>query len=191
MDFNKMMKSIDEKYLEVWDKFTKNPNDQNVSGFASHQPVLVTLLQKYGGKCNVLELGCGYGSSPILAGLSSYSEHYETDYDWLQKVKEFESENHSFHFVDNHEKFMWNDLIPFSKSWDIAFIDNASGESRQSNLIKLKDKCSYIVCHDTEEVYKQAASDYRWNFSMFKYHYVFKNYNTFTTVVSNYFDFTM
>lgn len=182
---------INSQYLSVWNKFIVDTNDQNVDGFASHQPVLVTLLKQLYGRARVLELGCGYGSSPIIVGLSLYSEHYETDANWLEKVKEFEKINHVFRQVNSHEKYQWNDTEPFSKLWDVAFIDNAAGESRQSNLIKLKDKCRFIVCHDTEEVYKPAASDYKWDFSSFKYHFVFKNYNTYTTVVSNFEEFNM
>lgn len=190
-NYSNYLSKVDSKYLSVWNKYVADKEDQNVDGYASHQPVIVTLLERLGGNARVLELGCGYGSSPIVVGLSSYSEHYETDAQWLEKVREFECENHSFHLVKNHEKFQWNDTEPFEKLWDVAFIDNAIGESRQSNLLKLKDKCRFIICHDTEEFYKPAASAYGWDFSMFKYHFVFKNYNTYTTVVSNFEDFKM
>lgn len=186
------LSKIDTQYLSVWNKFVANPNDQGVDGFASHQPVLVTLLQKLGGNARVIELGTGRGSSAIVAGLSSYSEHYETDLDWYNQMKElFETPEHIFKLVTNHEKYHWNEEEPFSKLWDVAFVDNAIGESRQSNLMKLSNKARFIVCHDTEEVYKPAASDYGWDFSSFKYHFVFRNYNTFTTVVSNFEDFSM
>ena len=175
---------IDEKYLSVWNKFVEDKNASIDTLSASHQPVLITLLKKLD-MPRVLELGCGYGSSPLIVDLSSYSEHYETNSEWLEKVKEFESENHTFHLVKDHEKLHWNDPEIFSKTWDVAFVDGASGESRQSNLMKLKDKCRFIVCHDTEEVYTKSESDYKWDFSSFKYHFVFNNYKVFTTVVSN------
>ena len=87
--------------------------------------------------------------------------------------------------------YEWLNCPAFEQEWDVAFIDNAPGESRQSNLLKLRDKCRFIVCHDTEEVYKPSASNYGWNFSTFKYNFVFDKYNTYTNVLSNFEEFKM
>lgn len=173
-------------YYQVYNNYLKNPNELLVDGFASHQPVLMTLLNRIKNP-KVIELGIGYGSTPLIVDNSEYSEHYETDLDWFTNLKkEFSSENHIFELIKNQSKYEWNDEIVFEKEWDIAFIDNASGESRQSNLIKLKDKAKFIICHDTEELYKPSASAYGWDFSSFKYIYLFDKYNTYTSVVSNY-----
>jgi len=178
-------------YYQVYKTYLEKPTELLIDGFASHQPVLMTLLNKIE-KAKVLELGIGYGSTPLIVDNSEYSEHYETDLDWFNNLKEeFSSEKHIFNLVTNHSKFDWNEESIFSKEWDIAFIDNAAGESRQSNLMKLKDKARFIVCHDTEELYKPSASDYKWDFSSFKYQYVFTKYNTYTSVVSNFENFTL
>lgn len=183
-------RTANPEYTKVYNIYKERPNDQNVDGYASHQPVLMALLKKIENPM-VLELGIGFGSSPMLVEMSYYSEHYETDDSWRYKLMQFDNSMHQFKLVKKYDKYNWFDEEIFSKQWDIAFVDNAPGESRQSNLLKLADKARFIVCHDTEEVYKPAASDYKWDFSMFKYHYVFKNYNTFTTVVSNYETFEM
>jgi len=178
-------------YYKVYKTYLENPTELLIDGFASHQPVLMTLLNKIK-KAKVLELGIGYGSTPIIVDNSEFSEHYETDLDWFNNLKqEFSSEKHIFELIKNHSKYEWDDAVVFEKEWDIAFIDNASGESRQSNLLKLKDKAKFIVCHDTEELYKPSASNYGWDFSTFKYQYVFDKYNTFTSVVSNFEPFKM
>jgi hypothetical protein len=161
-----------------------------MDGYATHQPVLIELLRRLN-KPKVLELGIGYSSTPFIVKDSSYSEHYDTDSHWLELLKDYQKENHIFKLVNNHDKYNWYESEIFSKEWDIAFIDNASGESRQSNLMKLKDKAQFIICHDTEEVYKPAASNYGWNFSSFKYHFVYTEYNIYTTVISNFQQFSM
>jgi hypothetical protein len=155
-----------------------------IDGFSSHRPVLEKILRQINNP-KVIELGIGFGSTPLIVELSEYSEHYDTEQDWINKFTHLFSENHIFNKINNYSKFEWNEDI-FQKNWDVAFIDNAPGESRQSNLIKLKDKSKFIICHDTEELYKEAASDYRWDFSNFKYHYVYTEYNTYTTIVSNF-----
>jgi hypothetical protein len=178
-------------YYKVYNTYLENPTELLIDGFASHQPVLVELLKSIS-EPKVIELGIGFGSTPIIVDLAKYSEHYETDIEWHNNLKkEFETKNNIFNLVTNHSKFSWDEESIFSKEWDVAFIDNASGESRQSNLMKLKDKVKFIICHDTEELYKPSASDYKWDFSSFKYHYVFTKYNTYTSVVSNYENFTL
>lgn len=167
-----------------------NTNEMSLDGYATHQPVLIELLKKVK-KPKVLELGIGFSSSPYIVKESSYSEHYETDPQWIESLAEYQNKNHIFKLVNNHDKYNWYDSEIFSKEWDIAFIDNASGESRQSNLMKLKDKCRFIICHDTEELYKPAASNYGWNFGTFKYHFVYTEYSIYTTVVSNFEQFSM
>ena len=157
---------------------------KEIDGYSSHQPVLIKLLEQIQNP-KVIELGVGFGSTPLIVKSSSYSEHYDTEQSWLDKFIELQSTDHIFHKINNYSKYEWQEDI-FSKEWDIAFVDNAPGESRQSNLIKLMNNSKYIICHDTEEVYKEAASDYKWDFSQFKHHFVFTEYNTYTTVVSNF-----
>jgi hypothetical protein len=106
-------------------------------------------------------------------------------------MKKYETDNHKIIFWNQYTMYEWLNCPAFEQEWDVAFIDNAPGESRQSNLLKLRDKCRFIVCHDTEEVYKPSASNYGWNFSTFKYNFVFDKYNTYTNVLSNFEEFKM
>lgn len=164
--------------------------DPNNEGWGSHQPVLTYLLNKIP-NCRFLELGAGDNSTSLITELSSYSEHYETNFEWYQKMKKYETDIHKIIFWNQYTMYEWLNCPAFEQEWDVAFIDNAPGESRQSNLLKLRDKCRFIVCHDTEEVYKPSASNYGWNFSTFKYNFVFDKYNTYTNVLSNFEEFKM
>jgi hypothetical protein len=168
----------------------KQETSNEQESWGSHQPVLVKLLKDFPNS-RFLELGAGDNSTPLIIENTIYSEHYETNFDWFKKMKSFEKENHPVIFWSSYTREEWIGCPAFEKEWDIAFVDNAPGESRQSNLMKLKGKAKVIVCHDTEELYKPSASAYGWDFSMFKYVFVYDKFNTYTTVVSDTIDFKM
>lgn len=147
--------------------------------WGSHEPVLKKVLELFPSS-KFLELGSGYVSTPLIIDKTIFSIHLETNKDWYNEIKKFEKENHRIEFFDKYSLYEW-DCDFFKEDWDIVFIDNAPGESRQSNLLKLKDKTKIIICHDTE------ASCYKWDFLMFKYVYTYK-VGAYTTVCSNFYD---
>jgi hypothetical protein len=148
----------------------------------SHQPVLAGLLQCVP-KARVLELGIGYGSTPLVVCLSGHSVSLETKRDWYRKFARYASAAHAIELFENYDEWEWR-CPYFNEDWDIAFVDNAPGRSRQSNLEKLAERSRFIVCHDTEEVFKPSPSDYRWDFSGFEHVWTCTLSGTYTTVVS-------
>ena len=149
-----------------------------LDNWATHKPVIMEILREYPNS-KFLELGTGYNSTPFIVNGTTESIHLETNKSWYDEMKKFEKNNHKIEFFENFSLYEWN-CDYFNQEWDVCFIDNAPGESRQSNLVKLKDKCKIIICHDTE------APSYGWDFSMFKYVYTYTKYPVTTTLCSNF-----
>lgn len=149
----------------------------------SHQPVLFELLELNPGT-RVLELGVGYGSTPIVLQLSGTSVSLETDADWYGRFARFDTPAHRILRWHDYDRDEWR--CPYlEEDWDVAFVDNSPYSTRQSNLLKLADRARFIVCHDTEECFKPAGSDYRWDFSSFRHVWTYTRFDNYTTVVSN------
>jgi hypothetical protein len=150
-----------------------------IDTWESHQPVLVGLLTRLPGS-RVLELGMGYASTPVVLALSSTSVSIETEEAWFARFSKFARPGHEFVLVAAD----WR--TPYlEETWDVVFVDNSPYSTRQSNLIALADKARFIVCHDTEECFKPAGSDYRWDFSSFRHVWTYTRFDNYTTVVSN------
>jgi len=158
------------------------------NGYGSHKPVLEAALNYYGSP-TVLELGMGHNSSKIISDKASHAEHFETKESWIQKVESFLNPDISTtHFVEAIEDIDFNKRFK-GKRFDIIFIDFAPGEPRGEMCKRLAKKGEMLICHDTEETIEpEAASDYRWDFSGFKYKFHFMKARPHTTVVSNFID---
>lgn len=155
-----------------------------MNDWETHEPVLVELLARPPG-ARMLELGTGFGSTPVVLGLSSYSVSLETDEAWYRRFARFDSESHRLSLWRDFSEFEWN--CPFlTEDWDVALVDNAPAHTRQSNLVKLAASTRFVVCHDTQEVFHPSPSDYRWDFSTFRHVWTYTQFDTYTTVVSNF-----
>lgn len=158
--------------------------DGQVNDWETHEPVLVELLARMPG-ARMLELGTGFGSTPVVLGLSGSSVSLETNGEWHRRFARFGSASHQVLLWRDFSEFEWN--CPFlTEAWDIALVDNAPGHSRQSNLVKLAACARFVVCHDTQEVFRPSPSDYRWDFSAFRHVWTYTQFDTYTTVVSNF-----
>lgn len=158
-------------------------NGGEVSDWETHEPVLVELL-KLKPAARVLELGTGFGSTPVVLGLSGSSVSLETSEAWYRRFARFDSVDHRVSLWRDVSEFAWE--CPYlDEEWDIAFVDNAPAHSRQSNLEKLSAHTRFVVCHDTQEVFRPSPSDYRWDFSAFRFVWTYTQFGTYTTVVSN------
>lgn len=149
----------------------------------SHQPVLLALL---GGlpRARVLELGMGYASTPIVLALSGSSVSIEIDEAWFARFSRFARPGHDLVLLADYTASEWH--TPYlEQQWDVALVDNSPYSTRQSNLLALSHRARFIVCHDTEECFKPAGSDYRWDFSSFRYVWTYARFDSYTTVVSN------
>ena len=157
-------------------------SDVTADGFESHQPVLIGLLRHVPG-ARALELGIGHGSTPLFLCLTGSSVSLETSPRWHRRFARYASPTHKIELFQDFDEWEWR-CSYFDEPWDVAFIDNAPGRSRQSNLEKLAERSRFVVCHDTEEMFKPSASDYRWDFSGFEHVWTCTLASTYTTVVS-------
>ena len=156
--------------------------DFELSDYETHQPVLFALLD-YVPNARVLELGMGFGSTPVLLGRAGSSLSLETDPIWYRRLRRYASARHRIQLWRDFDEREWN-CPYFDEGWDIALVDNAPALSRQSNLVKLANSSRFVVCHDTQECFGPAASNFQWDFSSFEHVWTHTRFGTYTTVVS-------
>ena len=154
-----------------------------LQAFESHQPVLLALLEAVP-NARTLELGTGYGSTPIILARSGKSLSLETDPSWYRRFRRYGSTAHLFELCGDFDDIEWH-CPHLHEPWDVALVDNSPGTTRQSNAMKLAASTRFIVCHDTQECFGPAASNFGWDFSSFRYVWTYTRFETYTTVVSN------
>jgi hypothetical protein len=74
--------------------------------FETHQPVLLRLLDAVG-NARVLELGTGYGSTPIVLARSGQSLSLETDPVWFTRFARFGSPAHRIELWHDFDEWEW------------------------------------------------------------------------------------
>lgn len=98
----------------------------------------------------VIELGAGNYSTPILHEIASAQDRHLTtvdnNADWLNRFKIFENDGHTLELLQS-----WNDFKP--ESYGLAFVDHADPPShpRWLQVQKLLPVSGVIVIHDTED----------------------------------------
>jgi hypothetical protein len=130
----------------------------------NHLPLLLLGLHLTNG--DVLELGCGEGSTPYLRQYCEANGRmfrtWDNNLEWVKKI--------GAGFTDN-----WDDTIEGAKEkhHGLIFIDHAPGERRHLDAITLANAADVLVLHDTEE---GGAGNYMWGkaWPHFKYRL---NYN--------------
>lgn len=148
----------------------------------SHVPVLAAAVNRTKGA--VLELGCGWWSTPMLRLMCHYMrvadpqwrrlESYDTDDQWgatfnVPVVKD------------------WKQWKPQEKEYGVAFVDCSPGESRVELIQRLRGICHFIVAHDTEADIPPSGGNYRWTLldGVFKHQTIYKDIRPWTTVYSD------
>ena len=121
--------------------------------YATHQPFLWHYLKKT--KKPILELGAGFGSTPLLHLFSQVNSvpltTIDHDWVWLGRFRNYRSELHELIYSDVEENG-WEsylDSIP-AKEWGVVLIDQGSWQSRKDTARFLKEKADYIVIHDID-----------------------------------------
>jgi SAM-dependent methyltransferase len=149
-------------------EFLDNPNND------THFRILLWLaLNKTTG--NVLELGCGYGSTPYLQRYCKENDRYllscDSKQEWAEKFR-------GAVYYQSWDTFDW------SRRWDVVLVDHAPGEHRQIAIQLLKPVSKILVIHDTE-----PAADHgyqmRQHFSKFRYCVEIKTDGAWTTMLSD------
>ena len=133
----------------------KNYLTYKVNEYATHQPFLWHYLKKT--TKPILELGSGYGSTPLL---HAYSAHhniplYTLDHDtaWLSRFSPLKSDIHTLLSVDVSGDWQaFQDAIPTGIQWGVVFIDHGSWQSRVNCVRFLKDKAEYVIVHDFDNL---------------------------------------
>ena len=121
-------------------------------GYASHFPVLAAALAKTTGP--VLELGMGWGSTPMLHAMCAPKlrilNSLETDKNWYKQFESFDCDFHSVLRVPDWKDIMAQFGMSHVLKWDVAFIDCSPGEIRKDLAMRLKGKAKFILLHDHE-----------------------------------------
>ena len=151
---------------------------KNVETWNSHRPLLLMALEltKEG---DVLEMGCGYGSTPYLQSYCKTNNRnlYSYDYDenWAKK----------FNAVCVNGD--WETADYNNRNYSVALIDESPGEHRGTSIKNLIDKVDIFVAHDTE-----ISHDHAYHMleliNSFKYIFHFHKFNNRATIFSNKYD---
>lgn len=115
----------------------------NCDPWSTHLPALALAVLRYGPR--VLEIGCGWYSTPMLYTMSNRVETIETDYAWACKFLRLT--NGHLHVVPDIEE----GATMFSAfPWDVVFVDCDPVYQRAPCVRLFLEKPCCIVAHDTE-----------------------------------------
>lgn len=116
-----------------------------IDKYGTHQEILEKYIKLY--PDNVIELGAGYYSTPILNKYSKLARTVDNDKTWLDNVSSFANQNHYFTMVDSWDKF-----IPEGR-YSVAFVDHADAPDHQRwiQVLKLIPHAGIIIVHDYED----------------------------------------
>lgn len=147
------------QHLELMAKTDNYGFLRMVDNWSNHRPLLFLALNLTKG--NVIEFGCGDGSTPYIRSFCFENKRqfdsYDTNYSWASRCG--------------------STCVP---SWDapsarkiyqtcsVCFIDHAPGEHRKEATKKMMHLSDLLVLHDTEI---GGAGDYKWDevMHLFKY----------------------
>jgi hypothetical protein len=111
-------------------------------------------------KIPVLELGCGFGSTPYLQQYCKENElellSYDFNKDWADKFGAV--------YVEN-----WDVAVDWNREYSVALVDESPGEHRKESVQRLARTSRIVVVHDSEPA-GWNASDYqvREHFSLYR-----------------------
>lgn len=148
-------------------------------------------------KGDVVEMGCGGGSTPALnkycteAKRNLYS--FDSDKDWLNKYKYLENDYHKLQAVTN-----WDTVSKLVPNPSVVLIDHSPGERRIVDVERYKNIDGILILHDTQP--QPTAADYKYEtiWKHFKYRVDLRvemnreagHNRTWASAVSNSFDVT-
>src|SRR5688572_28416456 len=167
----------------------------NVDDWENHRHLLwLALEQTKTGE--VIELGCGDGSTPQLHEYCMDAKRklhsFETDPEWIKRFIHLEWREHKFHRIIND----WDRTKTECPNPSVILVDNAPGHSTADLIKWYSDFTGIMVIHDTQP--PPTAADYRyetiWHYWKYRVNLeVDKNHEagdnrTWATAVSNTFD---
>lgn len=150
--------------------------------YATHLPMLFRCVEISDHSLPIVEFGMGF-STFFLDMLCRKEKRrivsYENDPEWFEKNKEFSSDFHEIHLVDD-----WASLPVEKTHWGVAFIDHRPARRRRHDALRLRNAADYIILHDTEP---EVARFYGYSriYPHFSHRKVYTGCMPNTTVLSN------
>ena len=145
---------------------------ENVQNWDNHRPLLWWALKETKGQTEpVLEMGCGEGSTPYLKQYLKTDKRKLISYDYS---KEWADKYNANHVTD------WDAIE--HENYSVILIDHSPGERRHLDVIKLANKCDYMIIHDSEPAATGYMLDKVWN--LFPYRRNLKTEGAWATIVS-------
>ncbi len=153
--------------------------------YATHIAALMKVLSKTDG--DVLEMGMGVFSTPLLHHICTLSKRnlvsYDGDKSWVDWAKKYNYENdyHKIYYVE-----YWSES-DIEKPWDVALIDHSPDYRRKIDIKRLANHAKYVVVHDANGRYDKIYHYYE-VFPLFKYKKDWTKDSPHTSVLSNFVD---
>lgn len=145
---------------------------ENVQNWDNHRPLLWWALKETKGQIEpVLEMGCGEGSTPYLMQYLKTDKRKLISYDYS---KEWADKYNAKHVTD------WDAIE--HENYSVILIDHSPGERRHLDVIKLANKCDYMIIHDSEPAATGYMLDKIWN--LFPYRRNLITEGAWATIVS-------
>jgi len=145
---------------------------KNVQNWDNHRPLLWwALKQTKDLDLPILEMGCGEGSTPYLTEYCKKNNKNLINYDYS---KEWADKYNAIHVTD------WDSIN--HENYSVILIDHSPGERRHIDIEKLKDKCEYMIIHDSEPAAYGYMLDKIWH--LFPYRKNLKTEGAWASIVS-------
>jgi hypothetical protein len=130
--------------------------DVPVDGYSTHQQILVKYALKAPKGSTIIELGCGFYSTPLLSSIAEHNDLnyivYSSDQVWTNKVKPTVSQDITWVHVNN-----WNDWKLDQETF-LVFLDNEElMVNRYKQIDKMIDKAEFVICHDSNIYTKRGC----------------------------------
>jgi len=165
--------------------FTERTNVRNilaeVAGNSTHQAALISAVLSTNGP--ILELGCGYFSTPLLRALCASTGRelvsIDTNKEWATRFGCDAPANHSVIYA---ESLIDCEIID-AREWSVVLIDHVPEDDRHVQAKRVANRARYVVLHDAE-----PENDHRYHYSeiipLYKYALLFQNVRPYTVVLS-------
>jgi len=145
---------------------------ENVQNWDNHRPLLWWALKETKGQTEpVLEMGCGEGSTPYLMQYLKTDKRKLISYDYS---KEWADKYNANYVTD------WDAIE--HENYSVILIDHSPGERRHLDVIKLANKCDYMIIHDSEPAATGYMLDKVWH--LFPFRRNLKTEGAWATIVS-------
>lgn len=183
--------NFNQEYL---DKIVTNDSCEflkDVSNWNNHRPLLYLALE-LSRTGDILELGCGDGSTTHLHCYSAITNRkivsYDNNKEWVDRYVHLNNDLHSF--VSSAEPKEVDEIVnkAIVNLTSVCLVDHAPGERRWEDIKTIANHIPFIVIHDSES----EATGYMLNkiWGLFKYRLNLNSPGACATLVSNFIDVT-